>query len=355
MKAFRVKTRVLILSDRPKEPVKQEAERRKFALFARALAQGGIEAEHRFLGGEGELRTLVRAWAPDLVFSAPLYCTRDDGGLSPVHAVLEEEGSAYIGSDPAVLELAIDKSALKERWQGEGIRTPAYVVASRASPLDEARALAIGFPCIVKPAREGNSRGIGEDSVVRSMEALRSRTDEIVGRFGSAIVERFLGDSDDVREFTVASIGSGVAALVMPAEIELEAPRTVRVVTTADKDGGHAVARPVPDRRLRADVEDFARGAFAAAGVRDYSRCDIIMSGGELYALEINGQPMVPDPWFAACASGAGLDETGYLNAIVLASLSRNAAERGIAAPIPEAMRDLMPRAVYGVLTGRGR
>jgi len=346
---------VLILSDLPAEESRRASEIARFGAFVRALERGGFEAAHRFMGTEGELRSLLRARVPALAFCASLRCAKDEGEPRMAHAVLEEEGVAYVGSDPAALELAIDKAALKERWLRSGVRTPPFCVVDMGLPFDEERAAEIGFPCIVKPNREGNSRGIGEDSVARALPELRSKAELVAARFGSAIAERFLGDAADVREFTVALIGSGDGALVLPAEIELAAPKAVRVITTADKDGHRTVARPVADPALRRAVADFARRAFAAAGVRDYSRFDLIMAGGELYAIEINGQPMVPDAWFAACASGAGLDEAGYLNAIALAALARAAREGRAAARAPDALRELIPRAAYEALDGGGR
>jgi hypothetical protein len=112
------------------------------------------------------------------------------------------------------------------------------------------------------------------------------------------------------------------------------------------------MAHAVEDRKRRGAVERFARAAFDAAGVRDYARCDLILAGGEFSAIEINGQPMVPDPWFEACARGAGLDEIGYLNAIVLAAIARYVREgrRGIS--IPSAMRELIPIGLYESLCG---
>jgi len=67
--------------------------------------------------------------------------------------------------------------------------------------------------------------------------------------------------------------------------------------------------------------------AFHVAEVRDYSRLDVIYAGGKFYAIEINGQPMVTDKWFEACARGVGLDEAQSLNAIFLSGIARNLRE----------------------------
>jgi D-alanine-D-alanine ligase-like ATP-grasp enzyme len=136
------------------------------------------------------------------------------------------------------------------------------------------------------------------------------------------LVERYIGGKG-AREFTVALIGGdaprfGAAEIIKPAGSVC--------VTAADKDRGLAAPRPIADAELGGRVAAAAARAIAAAGVRDYARCDLILSGGELQALEVNGQPMLPDPWFDACAAAAGLDAAGYVAAIAGAALARRGA-----------------------------
>jgi D-alanine-D-alanine ligase-like ATP-grasp enzyme len=103
-------------------------------------------------------------------------------------------------------------------------------------------------------------------------------------------------------------IGNGDQMILMPCEIVFKAPKALRVITTRDKDKHHTQAIPVDDLELCEELWEMAIQAFRVAGVRDYSRFDVIYAGGKFYAIEINGQPMVPDMWFEACARGVGLD-----------------------------------------------
>ncbi len=356
------KPRVLILSDLPPTEAKRRSETERFASLARALARGGLEAEHAFAGDEAALGALLAATKPDLAFSAALMSAPEAGAASGpgprgrrnMHELLEEAGVPYVGSEPAVLELAIDKAALKERWREAGVASPAFLSLHPGEALDEARARALGFPCIVKPSREGNSRGLGEDSVVRDLPSLRKRVEAAARDYGAVLVERFLGDFPDIREFTAALLGSGPGALVLPVEIKLSSAKAVRLVTTEDKDGHRTAALPIDDAALRARVAAFARRAFAAAGTRDYARCDLLLAGGEIQAIEINGQPMLPDLWFEACCATAGLGAEAYPNAVFLAALARLARSPGTAFPrIPDAMRDIVPAPVYEALAGQ--
>ena len=83
-----------------------------------------------------------------------------------------------------------------------------------------------------------------------------------------------------------------------------------------------------------------------AAGARDYARCDVILEGGVLEAIELNGQPMVPDSWFEACAADAGLDAAQYLRAIVFAGMARVSREGQAFVGMPAQLAASLPAAV---------
>ena len=141
--------------------------------------------------------------------------------------------------------------------------------------------------------------------------------------YPAIIAERYLGEFPDFREFTCACIGNGAARRFLPAEIVFAGATERRIVTTEDKDGLKARAWRIGDGALASKVAALAAGAFEAAGVRDYSRCDLIQAGERLWAIEVNGQPMIPDPWFQACAEFGGLSESAYVEAIFAAAIAR--------------------------------
>jgi D-alanine-D-alanine ligase len=344
--------RALILSNRRIERAAFLRDEARFGAFAKALALVGIRAVHRPVDSVEELDSCLKAEDPDIVFSASYFVApRIDVG-----EYLERRCVPFVGSSSEALRLVLSKAGLKDRWREVGVPTPDYYRASGGSTLDAALAHAANFPYIVKPASEGNSRGIDASSVVFSKEELRGKMVSLIASYGEVLVEKYLGDDPGMREFTVAALGSGKASLFMPAEIRLErgaAPEgRPRVVTTRDKDSGAARALPVEEPGLGAELAALAGRACAAASVRDYARCDIIRSRGSCYAIEINGEPTVPDPWFEACASGAGLDEEQYLIAIFFAALCRleRAGWKGAEGGTLERMRAALPQAVCRAL-----
>ncbi len=346
---------LLILSARPEDPRTLSEDEERFGRFAALLSRHGMVAEHRVCASLGDLEAALADLRPTLVFSAAHELCDECGSPHSVHVRFEELGQAYVGSSPETIACALSKPALKERWQSQGVLTPAYAfgrigeggsLAWQPAPLEVA-----GFPLFLKPAREGNSRGICADCVVRDRESLEAKAGELAARYGEILAEAFL-DGPDRREFTVAQIGTGRAALILPAEIVFKEPVRLKIITGADKDGHRTLATAVPMGALRDRLVAFARKAFAVAGVRDYARGDFIMLGDELYAIEVNGQPMMPDRWFAACASGAGLDEEGYLLATVLAAAQRLASEGRLRRSPPQDAWAALPAAVRERILG---
>jgi D-alanine-D-alanine ligase-like ATP-grasp enzyme len=299
--------------------------------FADVLAKAGFQACCARTSSIHELEDLIRLSRPDLVFSASDHLPREASDPSSpvnVHAWLEDRASAYIGSPAAVLDLALSKPALKLKWLAEGILTPPFREL-RTDPefLEPSFWTAPPFPCIVKPTDGGNSRGIDATSVVRDADELSRTVERLRQEYRGILIESYLGFSPDFRELTCACVGNGAERLCLPAEIRLPPGRRLKVVTTSDKEEGEARALPVSDAGMAEAAVALASRIFASLGVRDYARCDLIWAGGRLWSIEVNGQPMIPDPWFGACMAAGGLSEEEYLIAIVTAAAKRAAQE----------------------------
>ena len=264
------------------------------------------------------------------------------------YEALARAKAPIVGSSADSQELVLSKSRLKRVWEAKHIDSPSYfcVKRTRTGAISGRRLIAGArdFPYIVKPDGENENRGIHARSIAFDASALVASIEAALEDYDELIIEHFIGSATS-REFTVAMIGSGVGALMLPAEIRLKETRPIRVVTREDRLRSLAEAVPVEEKE-RLAIGDFASRAFKAALSRDYARCDIIEEGGRLFALEVNGQPRMPDPWFEACAKGGGLDADQYVVAIALASLSRNA-KAGLSrfSPPQEAL-SLLPRPI---------
>ncbi|MCX7026153.1 MAG: hypothetical protein NT061_01400 [Spirochaetes bacterium] len=315
--------------------------------FDAMLRSAGVNASLACVANIGDLAAFVAQYMPDLVFCAPDHLP--DTGSNPasfvnVHAWLESRGVPFAGSPAIVLDLALSKPSLKRRWMLDGIRTPAfYSCSTQSDPELLDGSLIPPFPCIVKPADGGNSRGINPDSVVRDMEGLRLAIGRLAPDFRQVLIEEYLGDCPDFREITCACVGNGKGMLCLPVEIRLNSSGSTKVITTGDKDEGRAVALPIDDSGLRKEAEALAFRIFSSLGVQDYSRCDIIHANRKLWGIEVNGQPMIPDPWFGSCMAEAGLSEEQYLAAVIVTAWRRAGREGGFDAFLPEGLSSLIP------------
>lgn len=314
----------------------------RLATIKSILAKSGMEVVVSSSDDPVELQTVIDEVKPELAYSGS---ARFPCNGPFVHAVFEERNLACVGSSADTLDLCLCKADLKAQWLRDGIRTPAWSIArlkaqggfELSQPLPE-------FPVLLKPLAGGNSIGISSDSVVIDQASLDESLTKYLKKHGDCIVERYLGHFRDRREFTVALIGDPLYGLLMPIEIKLNGHREFPLVSNDDKDGHRTIIATLPNDRLRKRIIDFASEAFISSAVRDYSRIDIILAGNELHAIEINGQPMIPDRWFRECAASQGLEDH-YISAIFLAALLRTAASRDSDVEFPDALFSGIPEA----------
>jgi D-alanine-D-alanine ligase len=312
-------------------PAREQFSDQRFAKMVAILGDVGFNARYMRVFTIAELEKALQDEIPDIVYAANYYITDDGGKRISVSSILDEKGLPYIGSDEKVLELVLSKARLKEKWLKEGVLTPPFFRASRENVLETIKDIqSTGeFPYILKPDKEGNSRGLEEDSIVFGQPALQEKLNKLLVTYNEVLVEEYLGDIPGIREFTIGMIGNPGHMFLMPAEIVLKVPKEHRIITTSDKDEHHTQALPVTDPSLRKDLLRFAEKALLTAQVRDYARCDILMVGDQFYAIEINGLPMIPDKWFEICASGVGLSSSQYILAVIMAGLIRNLKNKG--------------------------
>lgn len=337
--------KVLILSSSSVHGKDPAAER--LELMADIIGQFDTLGIYRSIQKASQIQPLLTTERPDAVFCASYFISNDMSGEPlNIHRMLDQLGTPYIGADADALELVLSKAALKKRWEQNGINTPKSKLITNAGDLKQGADLK-NFPYLVKPNLEGNSRGLSEKSIVFNPSDLELRVNELIKTFPEVLVEEYLGKYADIREFTIAMIGNGVHKLVMPTEVKLLRKKKYRIITTEDKDQHLTYTSGLPGSFFKEQLIAFAHEAFNVAGMRDYSRCDVIHANNTLFAIEINGQPMVPDLWFENCSKDGGLDKTQYINAILIAGILRNNKQKKRKITIPQKMIDSLPDGVY--------
>lgn len=264
---------------------------------------------------------------PDIVFNFA-------EGLSGVNreshipAMLEMLGLPYSGSDPLTLGICLDKSRAKEILTYYNIPNAKFLVANQ---MEDMANLKFDFPLIVKPISEGSSKGIFSSSFVKNIKELEDEVKRIIFSYNQpALIEEYLPG----REFTVAVLGNGSEAEVLPiVEISYEDfPEDVLplysyeakwILDTKENKFDVFECPAKLDEQLEAKVKETVLRTYNVLRCRDWSRIDVRLDkNGVPNIIEINPLPgIMPDPnensSFPKAARAAGMN----YNQLILSAL----------------------------------
>jgi D-alanine-D-alanine ligase len=316
-------------------------------LLAECDSDETIEAIGRALGERHEIVPIeaddeaylhLKKLRPDLVFNIA------EGLVGPnreshIPSICEMLGIPYTGSDPLTLGICLDKSRAKEILAYHKIPTPAFWVVENGSGVS----LRVKLPAIVKPLHEGSSKGIKDNSVVRSRPELKARVREIQSLYKEpVIIEQFLTG----REFTVGVLGNLPNLEILPI-VEIDhsqlPPGANPVYSYEAKWIWDQPDKPLEIFRCPAEIgpdlknriEDIIRKAVEVLRIRDWSRIDIRLDErGEPNILEINPLPgVLPNPEDNSClpkaARTAGYSYSALLHRVVDEAATRYGLNHG--------------------------
>lgn len=290
-------------------------------------------------------RTVARleALAPDLIFNTA------EGRLGRYReafypALFDHLGFHYTGSDAYVCALTLDKQLTKLVLSRYGIPTPGWAFLD-----DPARPLPthLSYPLMVKPNFEGSSKGITQDSIVETEEALAARVRDLLGRFPSGVlVEEYVVGRDVAVPFLERA--SPATGGVLPAtEYEFDEAvagrRRYRIYDYELKqqasDAVHVKVPAALDDEVRRRIEMLSRTVFRALGLRDLGRIDFrVTDAGTPYFIEANALPSLEVG--AGIYASAALAGLGTLEAVLDAVLKSAAARHGLTTrPTPKRVR----------------
>ncbi len=247
-----------------------------------------------------------------------------------VPAILESLGVPFTGSNSMTLALALDKAKTKQILASEGIPTPPWQLLPTPTTALSPR---LEFPLIVKPNREGSSKGIWRDSVVGDASSLRRQVRRIYERYHQdVLVEEFI----DGAELTVGVMGNDVLPIL---EIDFSSCRGSGEFFYSwrmKEFQGNASLGLVPtlhcparlDEMTTLRVQDIALRAHRVLGCADFSRTDIrLRRDGTPFVLEVNPLPGLSplDSNFPVMTTAAGFSHQALIQRIVDLSMTRYA------------------------------
>jgi D-alanine-D-alanine ligase len=249
-----------------------------------ALLPGGVgreppplerlrELERGLLGsGLGEIPAIRGA---DVVFLALHGGRGEDGSLQ---AVLDILGVPYTGSGHLASALAMDKDLAKRVLRDNGIAGAPWVMAPASAAEVQA---AVGFPCVVKPSKQGSSVGmtlVRHGAELAEAVALAARYDDEV------MIEGFV----DGPEYTVGVLGAEALPVV-----EIRPKHELFDYECKYTPGMAEEIAPAPiAAALASRLQDAGLRAHRALKLGGYSRVDFRAdAGGAIFVLEANTLP----------------------------------------------------------------
>lgn len=250
-------------------------------------------------------------------------------------SVFEHLGFRYTGSNRRTLSTCLNKARAKEILQAHGIPTAAFQVFTPYT-IDRQ----IEFPLFVKPVSEDASLGITQNSVVHDDRGLRRQVKMIWDLYHEpALVEEFIQG----REFNVTLLGNESPRILPLSEINFRhiANPFARIVSFRAKwiPGSEEYLKTPPtcparvSESLKTRIEDVARRAYQAMGLRDYGRVDIRVKNGMPYVLEVNpNADLSPDAGIARAARVAGMSYADLADEIIRLA-ARRYHMKGLARP----------------------
>lgn len=252
---------------------------------------------HALVRLDGQLPARVTSLAETDVVFLGLHGGRGEDGT--IQALLDLTGVPYTGSGHLASALAMDKDLSKRLFRVAGVPTPDWIMApAREHDVQNA----VGFPCIVKPSKQGSTVGL---SLVREPNDLQAAIAEAARHDDEVMIEQFVPG----RELTVGILGNQALPVgeIIP-EHELYdyeckyTPGMAREVFPADLS-----------TRATEEIQGLALLAFRALKLRGCARIDFRMTAaGEFFCLEANTLPgmtqlsLIPQ---AAAAAGISFPE----------------------------------------------
>jgi D-alanine-D-alanine ligase len=261
---------------------------------------------------------------PDAAF----VCLHGIGGEDgTVQALLETLGIPYTGSGPLSSIRSMDKDYAKRAMFAAGVPTPPFRTFLRkamhemgAAAALEPAADAIGYPLVVKPARQGSGLGLTK---VEEPEALLEAVYEAFGYDGKILLERWVTGT----EMT--------APILEPAGSE---PRVLDLVEVRPRGGSYdfeakytpgatdfAIPAEIPaDAAARA--EETALNAYRTLGCSGFGRIDMVLEGDTPWVLDANTIPgFTETSTLPLAAEAAGISFEELVETILDATLQAGA------------------------------
>jgi D-alanine-D-alanine ligase len=246
-----------------------------------------------------------------------------------MQGLLELLGVPYTGSGVLASAVGMDKYVSRQILQISGIDVPRTIPIPRrlweTQKLSVEREIVkdIGFPCVVKPCREGCSTAVTK---VITAEGISVAVDDAFLWDNMVLVEEFLVGM----EVTCGVLGVDNPEAMIPSETI----PTDDVLSLEDKflygQGENKTPARLPEEQLDR-IRETAVGTFCALNLKGYARIDMfVREDGRVAVLEPNTLPgMTPSTVLFHQAAALGITQANLIDRIISSALEVHSGKRG--------------------------
>lgn len=253
----------------------------------------------------------------------------EDGRMQ---GLLDLLGLPYTGSGCAACALAMDKVRCKAVVSSQGIRVAGHLALDRATWAVDPEAVVaaarqdIGFPCVIKPVRQGSSVGI---AMPKNEREFREGIEAVFQADDYIMVEEFVTGTEVTCAVLHTDPGGAIEALPV-TEIRPKSAAffdyTAKYTPGATEEITPArIAPEVADR-----VRDMAAHVHDMVGCAGWSRSDFIIDEQGPIWLEVNTVPgLTPTSLYPQACAAAGIGYGEMCGMFVEAALRAHARAQG--------------------------
>jgi D-alanine-D-alanine ligase len=247
-----------------------------------------------------------------------------------IQGLLELLRIPYTGSGVLASALGMDKWTGRKVLSISGIDVPRTLPVfkrkwdlSARTPIEEEIAEKIGFPCVVKPTREGCSTAVTK---VAAPEELPAALNAAFVWDDTALVEEFLTGM----EVTCGVIGNDHPEALTPSETI----PTTAILSLEDKflygQGENKTPARLPEDTLQ-KIRDVAVRTFQSLDLKGYARIDLFVAPeGRVVVLEPNSLPgMTPSTVLFHQAAAAGITQSGLIDRVIQNAVEAHTRKKG--------------------------
>jgi D-alanine-D-alanine ligase len=246
-----------------------------------------------------------------------------------MQGLLELLGIPYTGSGVLASAIGMDKYVCRRILEISGIDVPRTIPIPRRRwekekpSVEQEIAREIGFPCVVKPCREGCSTAVKK---VIGAEGIPDAVDNAFLWDNMVLVEEFIAGM----EITCGVLGVDAPEALIPSETI----PTDDVLSLQDKflygQGENKTPARLPPEQIE-KIREIAVAAFRALNLKGYSRIDMfVRDDGRIAVLEPNTLPgMTPSTVLFHQAAACGMTQTDLIDRIIQFALEVHAGKRG--------------------------